>query len=513
MQAEQLKELYGLLNALREGVITDTDFEHLDSWISNDEWACRLYVDYVKLWADLQGFQLAAKPDYGLISTDTWQSDGIEFADSQFWKMLAEHEEAAEEIELPKEPPQHELIQKVIYSPREKQKISKFQIFTLITSAAAVLVILLYVNYYPVHKEVATLTQSAHARWADIDRPMEIGTRLYEQESLFLKQGVAKIVFDSDAEVVLEAPVLIKLQNNGKVGLDLGRLYAYVPQQAIGFTVNTPHASFIDLGTEFGVDVDNSDKIQTRVYQGKVAVQVGSDSNLFKEAVIEAGQVGLVDLNRVLSITEFSMQQTEFIRSVEQYQSGQSLLNRNLIVNGDFEKDAVTYDPQRSESQYMSENNVMISGWNDRGPATLNVYDALGGVPVPPDRGKNFFIGYQACTIDQEISVTDVSYKINRGNVLYELSGWIGGWEGHEDHLEITASFLDSSDKLIGSAQIGPVTAEERNFQTCFVERSIRGIVPPGVRKIVISLRSIHGSGDTTDAYADNLKFVLSSND
>jgi hypothetical protein len=512
MNAEQVNELYRLLNQLREGVITDADFERLDSWISNDEWACHLYVDYVKLWADLQGFQVATIPDYSSVSTDTWSAEEISFADSRFWRILAEHEEAAEEIELPEELPQHELIQKVIYPSREKQKISKFQIFTLITSAAAILVILLYVNYYPVHKEVATLTQSAHARWADIDRPMEIGTRLYEQESLFLKQGVAKIVFDSDAEVVLEAPVLIKLQNNGKVGLDLGRVYAYVPQQAIGFTVNTPHASFIDLGTEFGVDVDNSDKIQTRVYQGKVAVQVGSDSNV-QEAVIGAGQVGLVDMNRVLSITEFSMQQTEFIRSVEQYQSGQSLLNRNLIVNGDFEKDVVTRDPQRSESQNLSENNVMISGWNDRGPATLNTYIALGQVPVPPDKGENFFIGYQACSIDQEISLADLSYIINRGKISYELSGWIGGWEAHEDHLEITASFLDNSDKFIGSAKIGPVTAEERNFQSCFMERSVKGILPPGVRKIVISLRSIHGSGDTTDAYADNLRFVLSSND
>lgn len=428
-------------------------------------------------------------------------------------KEFAQYEKTAPQIRFTKEKPQRELIQHVAYPPREKRKLSTFNKVFLAMSAAAILAILLYVNCYPVHRGVATLTQSANARWADTDRPMEIGTRLYEQESLFLKQGVAKVVFDSDAEVVLEAPVLIKLQNNGKVGLDLGRLYAYVPKQAIGFTVNTPHASFIDLGTEFGINVDNSDKIQTRVYQGKVAVQVGSDSNLFKEAVIGAGQVGLVDLNRVLSITEFSTQQLEFVRSVEQYQSGHSLLNRNLIVNADFEKDAVTYDPQSSESQYLSENNVMISGWNDRGPATINTYDALGEVPVPPDKGENFFIGYQACTIDQEISVTDLSYKINRGKILYELSGWIGGWEVHEDHLEITASFLDSSDKLIASAQIGPVTAKERNFQTCFVERSIKGILPPGVRKIVIRLRSIHDSGDTTDAYADNLNFVLSSHD
>jgi hypothetical protein len=267
------------------------------------------------------------------------------------------------------------------------------------------------------------------------------------------------------------------------------------------------------LGTEFGVDVDAADIVRTEVYKGRVAMRLGSDKAISKDYVIEVGQAGLVDQSGQLSVTGFSLQRRRFIRSTEEFQSGASLLNRNLIVNGDFETDTVVYDPHSSESQNLSENNVMISGWNDKGPATLNRYIALGGVPVPPDKGENFFIGFQASTIDQEISVTDVSYKINRGNVLYELSGWIGGWDTHEDHLEITASFLDNSDKLIGSAQIGPVTAQERAFQTCFVERSIKGILPPGVRKIVIHLRSIHGSGDTTDAYADNLKFVLSSND
>ena len=523
MKAEQLKELYEILNALREGVITDANFERLDSWISNDERACRLYVDYVKLWADLQGFQVAVKPDYDLISTDIGKLDEENIADSQFWKMLAEHEKSAEAIELPNEQPQHELIQKVVYPPKEKRKISKFTIFTFTASAAAMLAILVYVNYYPIHKDVATLTKSAHARWADTNRPMEIGTRLCEREPLFLKQGVVKIIFDSGAEIVVEAPALIKLQSDEKIELNLGRLYAYVPKQSVGFTVNTPRAGFIDLGTEFGVDVDISDKVRTEVYKGKVAMQSGSDSTGLKQFMIGIGQAGLVDQNGQLSITEFSTQQRGFVRSVQEFQLGSSLLNRNLIVNGDFEKDKVTYDPQKPDSQKLSENNISIFGWNDSAPATINTYETLGGsemslsmrlkVPVPPDKGRNFFMGYKACTITQKVSVADLSYKINRGKIAYVLSGWIGGWETHEDNLEITASFLDYSGQVIDSAHIGPVTAEERNYQTCFVEQSEKGILPPGVQEIMITLKTTYMDGGTADAYADNLKFVLSSDD
>lgn len=521
MNAKQINELYRLLNALREDIITDADFERLDSWITENDRVCRLYVDYVKIWAELQGFQAAAMPDNSSASEDTWLTNEKNFAESQFWGILAAHEKAAEAIELAKEEPQPELIQQVVYTSREKTKISKSLIFTFVSVAAVLLILIMYVNLFPVSTSIASLTESAHAQWADTDCPIEIGTRLNQDEMRFLKQGVVKILFDSGAEVVLEAPSVIKLQDSDSMAIYSGRLYASVPRQATGFVVNTPSARIIDLGTEFGVDVDVSDTVRAEVYKGRVALQVGSDSAASNECIIGIGQAGLVNQSGQLFVTGFSLQKRGFVRSTNEFQMGVSLLNRNLIVNGDFEKDNVVYDIQKTDSQKLTENNISISDWQDSTPATINTYATMGGgeisfserlaIPVPPDKGGCFFVGHDDCTITQEIGIAELFYKTNRGEIGYELSGWIGGWLNHEDALEITASFYNYSDELIGSAAIGPVTAEQRNNQTCFVERSDTGIIPSGTLRIIIRLTTTRRDGESADAYADNLKFVLNS--
>jgi hypothetical protein len=519
MNAEQINELYRLLNALREDVITDAEFERLDSWISGNERACRLYVDYIKIWAELQGFQAATIPDYSLEPENTLLSEENSFADSQFWGILAEHEKAADAIELTKEEPQRELIQHVVYRSGEKPKLSKSLIFTLISGVTGLFLLILYVNFFPLHREIATLTESVHAQWIDTDWPMAIGSRFKEEEIRFLKQGIVRIAFDGGAEAVLEAPAVIKLQGSDRMSLYSGRLYAVVPGPAAGFIVDTPSARIVDLGTEFGVDVDAADIVRTEVYKGRVAMRLGSDKAISKDYVIEVGQAGLVDQSGQLSVTGFSLQRRRFIRSTEEFQSGASLLNRNLIVNGDFETDTVVYDLQKGDAQKLSENNIRISGWQDDTPATINTYATMGGgeislsersaIPVPPDKGNSFFVGHEDCTITQEINVAELLYKINRGKIGYELSGWLGGWLAHEDALEITASFYDDADEFIDSAGIGPVTAEERHNQTCFVERSCRGTLPPGTQKVIIRLTSTKREGASADSYADNLKFVL----
>ncbi len=521
MNAEQINELYRLLNALREDIITDADFERLDSWITENDRACRLYVDYVKLWAELQGFQAAAMPDDSSASEDAWLSNEKNFAESQLWEILAAHEKAAEAIELAREEPQQELIQQVVYATRQKPKVSKSMIFTLISVAAVLLILIMYVNFFPISRTIATLTETVHAQWADSDSPMEIGSRFKQEEMKYLKQGVIKMTFDSGAEVVLEAPSVIKLQDSDSMAIYSGRLYASVPKQATGFVVNTPSARIIDLGTEFGVDVDVADTVRAEVYKGRVAMQVGSDSAASNECVIGAGQAGLVGRSGQLSVAEFSLQRRGFVQSTAEFLLGVSLLNRNLIVNGDFEKDNVVYDLQKTDSQKLTENNISISDWQDLAPATINTYATMGAgeisfsersaIPVPPDKGNCFFVGHEDCTITQEIDIAELFYKINRGEIGYELSGWIGGWLNHEDTLEITASFYDNSNELIGSGAIGPVTAEQRNNKTCFVEQSNKGIIPPGTLRIIIRLTATKRDGESADAYADNLKFVLNS--
>ena len=55
--------------------------------------------------------------------------------------------------------------------------------------------------------------------------------------------------------------------------LKRGKLTARVTERAKGFTVETPHATLVDLGTEFAADVDRDGNGEVHVFRGEVIVQ------------------------------------------------------------------------------------------------------------------------------------------------------------------------------------------------------------------------------------------------
>lgn len=84
---------------------------------------------------------------------------------------------------------------------------------------------------------------------------------------------MAVIEFATGARVVLEAPAEFVPQSAGRSLLTRGRLVAHVPARATGFTVATPMVEVIDLGTEFGVQVDDARSTDVHVLRGEVEVK------------------------------------------------------------------------------------------------------------------------------------------------------------------------------------------------------------------------------------------------
>lgn len=195
---------------------------------------------------------------------------------------LALYERTAPAIDIPQEKPQRDLIQKVVYSPRERQKGTKFQIVTFVLSAAAVLLFVLFFKYAPPKGgvEVAILSDSINAKWADIETPMQNGTRLItSNKKLMLREGVAELTFDNQAKVTIESPAEFQIIANDRVYLNYGKAYMVVPREAIGFSVYTANAKVIDLGTEFGIYADTHGDTRLYVLKGKTSLIAGNDSN------------------------------------------------------------------------------------------------------------------------------------------------------------------------------------------------------------------------------------------
>jgi ferric-dicitrate binding protein FerR (iron transport regulator) len=120
---------------------------------------------------------------------------------------------------------------------------------------------------------VAQLSRAVGCHWLGPDSDLPIGTLLRAGQELNLSEGRALVTFASGTQVVLEGPSRLRLESAGAAELSFGRITTTVPTQAIGFTISSPNARFIDLGTEFGLRVDTAKGFELHVFDGLVEVQ------------------------------------------------------------------------------------------------------------------------------------------------------------------------------------------------------------------------------------------------
>ena len=119
---------------------------------------------------------------------------------------------------------------------------------------------------------VAVLLQAHEAEWEKTDLPTRVGSPL-RPGVLRLMSGVAHIEFYSGATVILQGPAEFRLISRTKAFCVRGKLRATVPAQAHGLTIGSPALDLVDLGTEFGMQVDGQDKTEVHVFEGKVELQ------------------------------------------------------------------------------------------------------------------------------------------------------------------------------------------------------------------------------------------------
>ena len=185
---------------------------------------------------------------------------------------LAFYEKIAPVVELAENNPLPELTQKVVYPQREKRKLSKFSIFMLLNTAAIIL-FFLFLRFAPLKSgiEVATLTDSINAKWADVGIPMQDGIRLYNDKTpLMLKEGLVELKFDNNARITIEGPAEFQILDSDMIKLNYGQLYSQVPAEAYGFQICTKHSKIIDLGTEFGIKEGLDSDTEVHVLKGRV---------------------------------------------------------------------------------------------------------------------------------------------------------------------------------------------------------------------------------------------------
>ena len=113
---------------------------------------------------------------------------------------------------------------------------------------------------------LATIKETIHTQWAGDD--LRVGDELMSG-TYKLTRGSVLLEMASGAKTLIEAPARFTLTGQNEMTFDVGALDARVPAQATGFTVITPDARIVDIGTEFSVVVDK------KAAQTAVSVHVG----------------------------------------------------------------------------------------------------------------------------------------------------------------------------------------------------------------------------------------------
>jgi hypothetical protein len=159
-------------------------------------------------------------------------------------------------------------------------------------------------------------------------------------------------------------------------------------------------------------------------------------------------------------------------------------------------------------------NPVSVPSWTTSAFFTVIPYNAPGGYPTsggpgPPDRLIQFFGGGNAAvsTATQNIDLSANAADINAGNVIFDLSGYFGGFSSDNDNARLSVTFFNGATSL-GIATVGHVTAKDRGNATGLILRRGSGIVPVNTTRVVITLTMTRSSGSSNDGYADSLQFI-----
>ncbi|MBN2183484.1 MAG: NPCBM/NEW2 domain-containing protein [Sedimentisphaerales bacterium] len=328
-----------------DGTITAEQFAALDNLIATNEEACIYYQEFITTYVglmDLQGvlpktFDISRLDELSGSNTESISSGSADYFDPYYFDPDETDEEKKRRIEMYaseqldaylREQYKNILLQESRKSGLDlwgatngiAQTVGAFlRTGSKVVKATAVclLVVLLCILIFShlkntfTPKKIATLNTSLQAKFAG-DKSFVPGTRLASrQDPLYLQTGLIEIVFDDGAKVLLEAPAAFYLKSGDSMILHSGQLFATVPGFAKGFTVATPNSRIIDMGTEFGIRVEQDGTSNLHMFKGHAALS--SDSGDESERMmLTAGQARHIDISG--QISDIPIKEEGFVR-------------------------------------------------------------------------------------------------------------------------------------------------------------------------------------------------------
>ncbi|GDY22890.1 hypothetical protein LBMAG56_42370 [Verrucomicrobiota bacterium] len=255
-------KLEAVLNRLADGIATDADEQQLGEWLRSGPGARKMYREFMALHSALHwDYVVAAAPEPSpapapaarpwvplfMMGRCAAFAAGALLATAVVWAVLRDDDQA-NGAGLP---------------------ISQ--------TAKGV------AETHPAMPIAALLVNEVGAKFAEGLGPdgVRFGPGDYE-----ILSGIVHLRFANGADMVLASPARLEIQDAQRTRLRYGRVRVTAPPSAKGFTISTRAADYIDLGTEFGLQVDReSGASDLYVFDGQVNVADSRSGKILSEVV------------------------------------------------------------------------------------------------------------------------------------------------------------------------------------------------------------------------------------
>lgn len=282
---DKFQDLRKLIERAFDGSITPEEIDRLDKYIINNPEHRQYYCEYLHMTIGLMR-SCDYTPLTGMQDYDKCYLESL-------WDALILEEKAAPTV-VTKKP--IDITETNRPQKKDQATNSQRENKVLLVLAGACLTVLLFflvfAHFYQilVPRQVATLNTSLKASFAD-SHSIEPASRLKNRrDPLLLQTGLIEIIFDEGAKVLLEAPATFRLKSSDSMVLYNGQLFVYVPDYAAGFTVDTPNSRIVDMGTEFGIRVEQDGTSDLHLFKGKAALASEAGSETEKNHTLTPGQ-------------------------------------------------------------------------------------------------------------------------------------------------------------------------------------------------------------------------------
>ena len=159
--------------------------------------------------------------------------------------------------------------------PSKRKKKKPLISFRLLSIAAvlAITVGLFYLKNLNNFQVIVEDSQNAEVIGQEIINGQKLNNELIE-----LKKGLISLKFSSGALMVLEGPAKLKILTEKDTELYSGKVFAYVPPEAKGFSVRVGNRKVVDLGTSFAIDASETHELH--IFDGLVELQEDKDNTI-----------------------------------------------------------------------------------------------------------------------------------------------------------------------------------------------------------------------------------------